>query len=89
MIINELNIIGMQIFVVLAMVGVIYLCSAGILNYINKMLENIEKIKFTLNVSVLSFWMTLVPMVTMFGFTGVISTIAFSYVFNKLIKKKI
>lgn len=86
MIIDELNMIGMQIFVVLAMVGVIYLCSAGIVNYINKLLENIEKIKFTLKVDVLSFWMTLIPMVIMFSWTGVMVTIAFAYVFNKLIK---
>lgn len=87
MIINELNIIGMQIFVVLAVVGVIYLCSAGIVNYINKILENVEKIKFTLKVDVLSFWMTLIPMVIMFSWTGVMVTIAFAYVFNKKLTK--
>lgn len=83
MILNEMNVIGMEIFVVIALVGVIYLGSVGILTYINMVLDRATELNVMLKVDVLAFWLTVIPMAIILGWTGVISTIAFAYVLSE------
>lgn len=84
MILNEMNVIGMEIFVVIALVGVIYLGSVGILTYINMVLDRTTELNVMLKVDVLAFWLTVIPMAIILGWTGVISTIAFAYVLSEI-----